>query len=196
MIAYLKGTILQKQPHQVVVDVGGVGYCAAIPLSTFFEIGEVGRPVELLIHTHLTDSALSLFGFKTTDERDLFLKLISVSGIGPKLAMAVLSGMNAVELADAIQKSDIARITAIPGIGKKTALRIAMELQDKLEKKERLLAGRDGEAREDLVSALVNLSFRRKEAEGVVDATLRAHGDAPPEFEKLLRECLRKMAKV
>jgi Holliday junction DNA helicase RuvA len=196
MIAYLKGTILQKQPHQVVVDVGGVGYCAAIPLTTYFELGEVGRPVELLIHTHLTDSALSLYGFKTSDERDLFLKLISVSGIGPKLAMNVLSGMNAVELVDAIQKSDIARITAIPGIGKKTALRIAMELQDKLEKKERLLAGRGSEEREDLVSALVNLGFRRKEAEGVVDATLRAHKDEPVEFEKLLRECLKKMARV
>jgi Holliday junction DNA helicase RuvA len=196
MIAYLKGTILQKQPHQVVVDVGGVGYCAAIPLTTYFELGEVGRPVELLIHTHLTDSSLSLYGFKTSDERDLFLKLISVSGIGPKLAMNVLSGMNAVELIDAIQKSDIARITAIPGIGKKTALRIAMELQDKLEKKERLLAGRGSEEREDLVSALVNLGFRRKEAEGVVDATLRAHKDEPVEFEKLLRECLKKMARV
>jgi Holliday junction DNA helicase RuvA len=196
MIAYLKGTILQKQPHQVVVDVGGVGYCAAIPLTTYFELGEVGRPVELLIHTHLTDNALSLYGFKTSDERDLFLKLISVSGIGPKLAMNVLSGMNAVELVDAIQKSDIGRITAIPGIGKKTALRIAMELQDKLEKKEKLLAGRESPEREDLVSALLNLGFRRKEAEGVVDATLRAHKGEPPDFEKLLRECLKKMARV
>jgi len=196
MIAYLKGTILQKQPHQVVVDVGGVGYCAAIPLTTYFELGEVGRSVELLIHTHLTDNALSLYGFKTSDERDLFLKLISVSGIGPKLAMNVLSGMNAVELVDAIQKSDIDRITAIPGIGKKTALRIAMELQDKLEKKEKLLAGRESPEREDLVSALLNLGFRRKEAEGVVDATLRAHKGEPPDFEKLLRECLKKMARV
>jgi holliday junction DNA helicase RuvA len=196
MIAWLKGTIVRKQPHQVVVDVGGVGYCAAIPLTTYFEIGEVGRPVELLIHTHLTDNALALYGFKTGDERDLFLKLIAVSGIGPKLAMNVLSGMNAVELVDAIQKSDIARITAIPGIGKKTALRIAMELQDKLEKKETLLAGRGSPEREDLVSALVNLGFRRKEAEGVVDATLRAHKDEPPDFEKLFRECLKKMAKV
>ena len=196
MIAWLKGTIVRKQPHQVVVDVGGVGYCAAIPLTTYFEIGEVGRPVELLIHTHLTDSALALYGFKTEDERDLFLKLISVSGIGPKLAMNVLSGMNAVELVDAIQKSDIGRITAIPGIGKKTALRIAMELQDKLEKREKLLADRDSPEREDLVSALVNLGFRRKEAEGVVDATLRAHKDEPPDFEKPLRECLKKMARV
>ena len=196
MISYLKGTILRKRPHQVVIDVGGVGYCAAISLTTYFEIGEVGRPVELLIHTHLTDNALALYGFKTEDERDLFLKLISVSGIGPKLAMNVLSGMNAVELVDAIQKSDIGRITSIPGIGKKTALRIAMELQDKLEKKEKLLAGRDSPEREDLVSALLNLGFRRKEAEGVVDATLRAHKDEPADFEKLFRECLTKMARV
>jgi len=198
MIAYLRGTIIEKRPSQVVVDVGGVGYCAAIPLTTYFELGEAGKPVELLIHTHLTDTSLSLYGFKTADERDLFLKLIAVSGIGPKLAMNVLSGMNAVELADAIQKSDIGRITAIPGIGKKTALRIAMELQDKLEKKEKLLAGRGSEEREDLVSALVNLGFRRKEAESVVDATLRAHKgkDEPAEFEKLLRECLKKLARV
>jgi Holliday junction DNA helicase RuvA len=196
MIAYLKGTIYQKLPHQVIVDIGGVGYCAAIPLTTYFKLGEVGQPVELLIHTHLTDKALSLFGFMTADERDLFLKLIGVSGIGPKLAMNVLSGMNAVELVDAIQKSDIGRITSIPGIGKKTALRIAMELQDKLEKKEKLLAGRDSPEREDLVSALLNLGFRRKEAEGVVDATLRAHKDEPADFEKLFRECLKKMARV
>jgi len=196
MIAYLKGTIHQKLPHQVIVDIDGVGYCASIPLTTYFKLGEIGQPVELLIHTHLSDNALTLFGFMTADEKDLFLKLLGISGIGPKLAMNVLSGMNAADLVDAIQKSDIGRISTIPGIGKKTALRIAMELQDKLEKKEKLLGVKRTQEQEDLVSALLNLGFRRKEVETVVDAVLRTHKEGAPEFEKLLRECLGKLARV
>jgi Holliday junction DNA helicase RuvA len=195
MIAYLKGTIIQKTPGQVVVDIGGVGYCAAIPLSTYFKLGEIGDPVELFIHTHLTDNALSLYGFMTKDERELFLKLIGISGIGPKLAMNVLSGIEAGELVDAIKKSDVARISLIPGIGKKTALRITMELQDKIEKKEKLLAVRGSKEKEDLISALLNLGFRRKEVERIVDETIRAMG-SDAEIEKLLRECLKRMAKV
>ena len=195
MIAYLKGTIFQKRPHQVIIDINGVGYCAAIPLTTYFKLGEVGQPAELLIHTHLTDNALSLFGFMTEDERDLFLKLIGISGIGPKLAMNILSGIEAAELEDAIKKSDVGRISMIPGIGKKTALRITMELQDKIEKKEKLLAVKGSQEKEDLISALLNLGFRRKEVERVVDDTLRYHSEEAG-FEKLLRECLKKMAKV
>jgi len=195
MIAYLKGTIFQKRPHQVIIDINGVGYCAAIPLTTYFKLGEVGQPAELLIHTHLTDNALSLFGFMTEDERDLFLKLIGISGIGPKLAMNILSGIEAAELEDAIKKSDVGRISMIPGIGKKTALRITMELQDKIEKKEKLLAVKGSQEKEDLISALLNLGFRRKEVERVVDDTLRHHSEKAG-FEKLLRECLKKMAKV
>ncbi len=195
MIAYLKGAILQKTPSQVIVDIGGVGYCAAIPLSTYFKLGEIGDPVELFIHTHLTDNALSLYGFVTKDERELFLKLIGISGIGPKLAMNVLSGIEAGELVDAIKKSDVARISLIPGIGKKTALRITMELQDKIEKKEKLLAVRGSKEREDLISALLNLGFRRKEVERIVDETIRTMG-SDAEIEKLLRECLKRMAKV
>lgn len=195
MIAYLKGTILQKTPSQVIVDIGGVGYCAAIPLSTYFKLGDIGDPVELFIHTHLTDNALSLYGFVTKDERELFLKLIGISGIGPKLAMNVLSGIEAGELVDAIKKSDVARISLIPGIGKKTALRITMELQDKIEKKEKLLAVRGSKEKEDLISALLNLGFRRKEVERIVDETIRAMG-SDAEIEKLLRECLKRMAKV
>ena len=195
MIAYLKGTIFQKRPHQVIIDINGVGYCAAIPLTTYFKLGDVGQPAELLIHTHLTDNALSLFGFMTEDERDLFLKLIGISGIGPKLAMNILSGIEAAELEDAIKKSDVGRISMIPGIGKKTALRITMELQDKIEKKEKLLAVKGSQEKEDLISALLNLGFRRKEVERVVDDTLRHHSEKAG-FEKLLRECLKKMAKV
>jgi Holliday junction DNA helicase RuvA len=195
MIAYLKGTIFQKRPHQVIIDINGVGYCAAIPLTTYFKLGDVGQPAELLIHTHLTDNALSLFGFMTEDERDLFLKLIGISGIGPKLAMNILSGIEAAELVDAIKKSDVGRISMIPGIGKKTALRITMELQDKIEKKEKLLAVKGSQEKEDLISALLNLGFRRKEVERVVDDTLRHHSEEAG-FEKLLRECLKKLAKV
>jgi Holliday junction DNA helicase RuvA len=195
MIAYLKGTIIQKTPSQVVVDIGGVGYCAAIPLSTYFKLGEIGDPVELFIYTHLTDNALSLFGFITKDERELFLKLIAISGIGPKLAMNVLSGIEAPDFVDAVKKGDVARIALVPGIGKKTALRITMELQDKIEKKEKLLAVRGSKEKEDLVSSLLNLGFRRKEVERIVDETIRALG-AGAEFDRLLRECLKRMAKV
>jgi len=194
MIAYLKGTLLHKSPGQVTIDCHGVGYSAAISLATFFTMGEEGEPVELFIYTHLTENALALFGFKTRDERELFLKLINISGIGPKIAMSVLSGMTTDELVDAVQKSDVARIALIPGIGKKTALRIAMELQDKLERRESLLAKKASKETEDLISTLMNMGFRRKEVERVVEETLRAH--KADGFEKQLRECLKTLAKV
>ncbi len=195
MIAYLRGQLIQKSPGQVTIDTGGVGYCAAIPLSTFFRLGEISDPVELFIHTHLTDNSLALYGFSTREEREIFLKLIGISGIGPKLAMNILSGIEPADLEEAIKKSDVARISMVPGIGKKTALRIAMELQDKIEKKEKILAVKGSKEKEDLVSALLNLGFRRKEAERVVDETIGASaGDAG--FEKLLRESLKKLARI
>lgn len=196
MIAHLKGTLLRKEPHQVVVDCHGVGYAAGIPLSTFFKLAEEGRPVELYIHTHLTDAALSLYGFATREEKDLFLKLLGVTGIGPKLALAALSGLEAGDLVEAVRTSDVARLSQVPGIGKKTALRIAVELADKMEKKESLLRGRAAQETEDLVSALVNLGFRRKEIEPAVEETVRAHRGQEAGFEKLLRECLKKLAKL
>ena len=196
MIGYLQGVLRRKQTHQVVVDCQGVGYLVTIPLSTFFQLGEEGQPIELHIHTHLTDTALTLYGFMAPDEKDLFLKLISVSGIGPKLAMAVLSGIGPDEFAEAVRTSDVARISQVPGIGKKTALRLAMELADKLEKKENLLKGKAAQETEDLISALLNLGFRRKEIERVVEDTVRAHKDKEVGFEKLLRECLNKLAKL
>jgi len=194
MIAHLKGVILQKTPAQLVVDCGGVGYAAAIPLSTFLRVGEEGDSVELFIHTHLTDNALSLFGFLTLDEKDLFLKLISISGIGPKLAIAVLSGMDTETLAEAVRTSDVARIALVPGIGKKTALRIAMELADKIDKKERILKGRGSKETEDLISALLNMGFRRKEIEPVVEEiTKSCKGEG---FEIMLRDCLKALSRV
>ena len=195
MIAYLKGTLIRKQTNQVVVDIGGVGYSAVIPLSTFFKLGEIGSEVELLIHTHMTDNSLSLFGFATSAEKDIFLKLIGISGIGPKLATNILSGIEPAELEDAVRRTDIARISLIPGIGKKTALRVAMELQDKIEKKEKVLAVQGSKEKEDLVSALTNLGFRRKEIEPTVDKVLAT---VPEEagFERMLRECLKHMARI
>lgn len=195
MIAYLKGTLIHKTPGHVVVETGGVGYAAAIPVSSFVRLGEVGGTVELLVHTHVTDDAIALFGFLSQDEKDMFLRLIGISGIGPKLAMNVLSGIAPDDLADAVRASDVARISLVPGIGKKTALRITMELQDKLDKKEKLLASKGSPEKEDLLSALQNMGFRRKEAERAADQTLAAHKPGT-EFEKLLRDCLKRLAKI
>ena len=195
MIAYLKGTILHKTPGRVVVDTGGVGYDAAVPVSSFAALGEIGDTVELFVHTHLSDDALALYAFLTADEKAMFLKLIGISGIGPKLAMNILSGIAPGDLEEAIRSGDLARISLVPGIGKKTALRITMELQDKLEQKEKLLAAKGTPEKEDLLSALQNMGFRRKEAERAVDQTIAANKPGT-EFEKLLRDCLRRLAKL
>ncbi|MGZ5479099.1 MAG: Holliday junction branch migration protein RuvA [Candidatus Aminicenantales bacterium] len=195
MIAYLKGTLIDKTPGRVIVDTGGVGYTAAIPVSSFVHLGEIGGTVELFIHTHLSDDALALYGFVSREEKDMFLKLIGISGIGPKLALNILSGISPSDLEDAVRASDLARISLVPGIGKKTALRITMELQDKLEKKEKLLAAKGSPEKEDLLSALQNMGFRRKEAERAVDQTLAANKPGT-EFEKLLRDGLRRLAKL
>jgi len=195
MIAYLKGTLLHKTPGHVIVETGGVGYAVAIPVSSYIELGEPGGTVELFIHTHLSDDALALYGFVSREEKDMFLKLIGISGIGPKLALNILSGIAPADLEDAVRAGDLARISLVPGIGKKTALRITMELQDKLEKKEKLLAAKGSPEKEDLLSALQNMGFRRKEAERAVDQTLAAHKPGT-EFEKLLRDGLTRLAKL
>lgn len=195
MIAYLKGTLLHKTPGHVVVETGGVGYAVAIPVSSYVQLGEPGGTVELFIHTHLSDDALALYGFVSREEKDMFLKLIGISGIGPKLAMNILSGIAPGDLEEAVRASDLARISLVPGIGKKTALRITMELQDKLENKEKLLSAKASPEKEDLLSALLNMGFRRKEADRAVDQTLAAHKPGT-EFEKLLRDCLKRLAKL
>ena len=195
MIAYLKGTLIHKTPGHVVIEAGGVGYAAAVPVSSFASLGEIGGTVEIYVHTHLSDDALALYGFLTTDEKAMFLKLIGISGIGPKLAMNILSGIAPGDLEEAIRSGDLARISLVPGIGKKTALRITMELQDKLEQKEKLLSAKGTPEKEDLLSALQNMGFRRKEAERAVDQTIAANKPGT-EFEKLLRECLKRLAKI
>jgi len=195
MIGYLKGNLIQKSPNQVVLDIGGVGYCVWVPLSTYFELGDLDDKVELFIYTHLTDNSLSLYGFSTEKERDIFLKLIGISGIGPKLALNILSGIGVSDLEEAIRQSDVVRISLIPGIGKKTALRIALELQDKLEKKEKILKAKGFQEREDLISALMNLGFKRKEVEKIVDETINKL-TVEAGFEHLIRESLKKLAKL
>ncbi|MGD9347210.1 MAG: Holliday junction branch migration protein RuvA [Candidatus Aminicenantes bacterium] len=195
MIAYLKGKLFQKSPNRAVIDINGVCYSASIPLSTYLTLGNIGDYTELSIYTHMTDNSLSLYGFSSEDEKEIFLKLIGISGIGPKIALNILSGIEASDLEDAIRRSDVARISLIPGIGKKTAMRIALELQEKLIEKERVLQAEGFQEREDLISALMNMGFKRKEIEKIVDETIKTHStDAG--FETLLRESLKQLAKL
>lgn len=201
MIASLRGRLAEKHPNRIVVDVGGVGYDVHVPLSTFYRLGEPGADVSLRIHTHVREDALALYGFGTAFEQRLFEKLIDVSGIGPRLALAVLSGIEPVDLARAIQDGNVVRLTSIPGVGKKTAERIALELRDKLPPGgapggEAPPAVRtDGEVmRDDLLSALVNLGYHRPLAEKAVESALRK-SDAPT-LEGLLKLALRELARA
>jgi Holliday junction DNA helicase RuvA len=196
MIARLEGRLLERTPTRVVIDVGGVGYEALIPLSTFGRLPDEGKTVALRIHTHVREDALMLFGFGSALELQLFERLIAVTGIGPRLALAVLSGIEPPELIRAVQQADIARLTAIPGVGKKTAERIALELKDRLAKLEPALQPGPpgaGSMRDDLLSALLNLGYHRPAAEKAIDAAL---GHAPAGvFEVVLRDALRRLSR-
>jgi holliday junction DNA helicase RuvA len=199
VIAHLRGRILEKQPTRVIVEAGGVGYDVAVPLSTFYGLGEPGAEVALRVHTHVREDALALYGFATALELDLFNRLISISGIGPKLALAVLSGIEPADLVGAIERGDVARLTAIPGVGKKTSERIVLELKDRLPRAHGVEPGGGATAagtglRDDLLSALMNLGYHRPLAEKAVDASLQAVGrDAG--FERTLKQALREVAK-
>ena len=198
MIAHLRGTILEKHPNRVIVDVGGVGYDVAVPLSTFYGLTDVGGPVSLRVHTHVREDAIALFGFATPLELDLFERLIGISGIGPKVGLAVLSGIEPVELIGAIERGDLARLTAIPGVGKKTSERIVLELKDRLPKTVAVTSAAVAPdvpvVRDDVLSALINLGYHRPLAEKAVDAALKAAGrDAG--FERTLKQALRELAK-
>ena len=198
MIAHLRGRILEKQPTRVIVEAGGVGYDVAVPLSTFYGLGEPGAEVALRVHTHVREDALALYGFATALELDLFNRLISISGIGPKLALAVLSGIEPPDLVAAIERGDLARLTAIPGVGKKTSERIVLELKDWLPRAHAVEAtggaAPAGGLRDDLLSALMNLGYHRPLAEKAVDASLKTIGrDAG--FERTLKQALREVAK-
>jgi Holliday junction DNA helicase RuvA len=195
MIAHLSGRLLRKTPQDAVVDVHGVGYRVAIPVSTFYRLGEVGSDVQLLIHTQVRDDAIALFGFETRREHALFERLIEVAGVGPRLAVNILSGIEAPELVSALREGDVARLTRIPGVGRKTAERLVLELRDKAAHLAEEAAGERGSApsssplKDDLLSALANLGYGRSEAEKGVD---RAIKDEPQgRFEDLLRRSLR-----
>ncbi len=195
MIARLSGRLVEKQATHLVVDVHGVGYDVQVPLSTFYHLPEPGAEVTLRIHTHVREDALALFGFATSLELQLFERLIAISGIGPKLALAVLSGIDPVDLVRAVHAGDVGRLTMIPGVGKKTAERIGLELKDRLPQQlaAELGAGTgapagDGELRADLVSALLNLGYHRTLAEKSVDAALKTPGERT--FERILKDAL------
>ena len=190
MIAHLRGRLLRKAPQAVVVDVGGVGYRAFIPVSTFYRLGDEGSEVSLRIHTHVREDTLALFGFASAAEHALFERLIEVAGVGPRLAVNILSGIEADDLVAALRSSDVARLVRIPGVGRKTAERLVVELKDKMP-----AAAPPGQApageitpKEDLLSALANLGYSRGEAERGVERALRDDGTG--RFEDLLRRAL------
>ena len=207
MIAHLSGTLLSKQATSVILDVAGVGYEVTIPLSTFYDLEDAGTNVQLRIYTHVREDALQLFGFKTARERELFLRLISVSGIGPKLGITLLSGMSADEMIASIRTNNLARLTLIPGVGRKTAERLVVELRDKVaslsspELEEELGAKSGAPAvpsedamRSDALSALLNLGYQRNSAEKAISSAMGEGGDLS--VESILRRGLRKLAKA
>jgi len=198
MIAHLSGKLLSKQPNQVIVDVNGVGYEVHVPLSTFYEVGEIGSQVQLRIYTHVREDTIALFGFKSAKEKLMFEQVTSISGIGPKLGITILSGMPVDELVAAIRQSNLARLTSIPGIGKKTAERLVVELRDKLAKTvptgEQTAAQSVPQPQEDVISALVNLGYAKPSAEKAVQAVLST-SKPEPAFEELLRTALRQLSR-
>jgi holliday junction DNA helicase RuvA len=192
MIGLLRGRLLEKRPNQVILDVGGVGYLVSVPLSTFAALGEIHTEVTLLIHTHVREDALALYGFLSQREKHLFELLLGASGVGPSLALKILSGMNAEELVPAIRSGDLGRLTKIPGVGRKTAERMVVELKDKLEavpiEDEKRAPASPAGVEADVKSALINLGYDERIAESSVKDAKRAAG--PANFEKLLREAL------
>lgn len=191
MIGFLRGVLLQKNPQELLLDVGGVGYRILVPVSTFCRLGDQGSQAQLLIHTHVREDQLNLYGFATGSELELFEKLISVSGVGPKVALGVLSGIETDDLVHAIRANDIARLTRVPGVGKKTGERLILELKDKLPHAP--AESRPPQAaspkRADLLSALANLGYSSAEADRAANEALRQQPEAP--LGDLLRDALR-----
>ncbi len=194
MIAHLRGRLIAKHPNQAIVEAAGVGYDVVISVPTFSELPAVGAEVALHIHTHVREDAIALFGFLRPDEKLLFEKLISVSGIGPKLAITILSGMPTSEMVSAIRGNDVARLTRIPGIGKKTAERMVLELRDKLEQFGAAPATAPASpVEEDVISALVNLGYQRAMAERALATA--AKNKTTPDFDELFRDSLGALSK-
>jgi Holliday junction DNA helicase RuvA len=193
MIGYLEGELMDKLPGQILVKVGGVGYQIAIPLSTFYALPDPPATITLQIHTRLQEDALQLYGFSTQEEKDLFLQLLSIPRIGARTALNILSGINPEEFAQALVQGDAQRLAGIPGIGKKSAARIVLELKDRLPPARRPRPASPGEKlRQDALSALLNLGYTKSLAEKALDAA-RAQGAAS--LEDLLRQSLKALAK-
>ena len=199
MIALLTGKIAHKSPEYIILDVNGVGYRVQIPFSTYYELPEGGAQISLNIYTHVKEDAISLYGFRTADEKIFFQLLISVSGIGPKLAKDILSNIQVKELAAAIVRGDLARLSAVPGIGKKTAERLVLELKDKVQKLEFAGTSAGGESlaptsgiEEDVASALINLGYK----EAVVRKALAELRVSPDDsMEQVLKQALKSLMK-
>lgn len=200
MIGQLRGVLAAKRPNQIVVDVGGVGYEVEIPLSTFYGLADLRGDVSLLIYTHVREDQITLFGFLSTREKQFFELLLSVSGVGPSVALKVLSGLSTDELVPAVQKGDLAQLTRIPGVGKKTAERIVLELRDKMAA---LVSGESNRATRhdpagqggiegDVISGLVNLGYERRGVERAVEGVLKSSGGS---FEALLKAALQQLSK-
>jgi Holliday junction DNA helicase RuvA len=202
MIAYLSGKLFEKEANLVIVDVGGIGYEVIIPLSTFYDLGEIGEDVSLRIFTYVREDVLQLFGFKTVRERELFLLLISVSGIGPKSAITALSGMSADEIIGAIRQNNLGRLNSIPGVGKKTAERLVIELRDKIGKLSAVSAEEmraegipqtsGDDVYDDAISALINLGYQRNAAEKALKQAVQEGTEMS--VQKLLRKSLQFLA--
>jgi Holliday junction DNA helicase RuvA len=196
MIAHLRGRLLAKHPNQAIVETGGVGYDISISVPTFSDLPAMGSEVALHIHTHVREDSIALYGFLQPAEKQLFEKLITVSGIGPKLAITILSGMPADEMVGALRGNDVAKLTRIPGIGKKTAERMVLELRDKLPSEafgETAAAAVTSPIEEDVLSALMNLGYQRAAAERAL-ATVSRNGKGGS-FELLFREALAVLSK-
>lgn len=200
MIGYLRGRVLEKRPNQVILEVGGVGYNVNIPVSTYYQLPDPPGEAQLQIHTHVREDALALYGFRTTGEKRVFEKLMSVSGIGPRLAITILSGLEVQELIPAIRGNDLVKLTHIPGVGRKTAERIVLELRDKLAELEAehaaaAVAGGVGVSTEyeDVLSALLNLGYQRPAAEKAVKRA--AESEAGASFDSVLKRALQLLVK-
>jgi holliday junction DNA helicase RuvA len=197
MIAHLSGTLLQKKANYVVIDAHGVGYAVHIPLSTFYQLGDEGSPVSLRVYTYVREDTLALFGFLSEQEKSLFEKLISISGIGPRLGISIMSGASADDLVRSIRGGDLARLTRIPGVGKKTAERMVLELRDKMPAVavEEATAGHALSGLEaDVVSALVNLGYQQGLAERVCSKVAEGMPAGERNFETLLKLTLKRLS--
>lgn len=201
MIAALTGKLACKSPSQITLDVQGVGYELFIPLSTYYSLPDVNQSLSLRVHTHLREDALQLFGFLTSREKDAFILLTGISGIGPKLALSVLSTLSVGDLVSAVQADDIDKLSTVPGIGKKSAARMALDLKDKVERLQSLPSavaptsdGLSSDVHNDALSALVNLGYRAQETKDIIKRITQSQSTPIP-LKDLIRETLKELAR-